>query len=78
MKCEICEGRRYIEVTHADDREYIEPCPDCMGYLNWQIELDQAVNQALADGYRLECHNRVVCPDAEHEYEQMKLQRESF
>lgn len=64
-KCESCEGKGYLEVTHDDFCEYIEACDNCNGFtLGTHGDAtganERAQLQAIRDGYLLNRFGKIL------------------
>jgi len=64
-KCECCEGKGYLEVTHDDSCEYIEACQECNGFTIGSMGDDthadrDARERATLDGYRLTLMGKIL------------------
>jgi hypothetical protein len=59
--CECCEDKGFIEVTHADNKEYIEACEECdfFGIIGNE-QNDKAQIKAIKAGYKLGCKGEIL------------------
>ena len=62
-KCEACNDKGYLEVTHQDSCEYIEACEECNGFgvmMNYTEATYKARVSALKHGYKLSINGKIL------------------